>query len=206
MALVASIDGPNRRIYLGVGSVGVDLYPIDLYREVRTLRRTDESLRSFDAFLEARGHEVKNALAGKYTERFVRLLSGTRIVPYDTSQVLSVKGTLLTDDGQEGPACFDRSMTSVGVEIDINYEPPQVEIIEVSSGSGLSTAEHDQLMALANGLTASQAIQLSAILKAHMNRRARDSGTGVITLYDDDGTTPYKQFDSNSDLSEITPI
>jgi len=72
-------------------------------------------------------------------------------------------------------------------------------------GSSLTTEEHSQLMSLSNGLTSTQNTKLTDVHKAHMNKRARESSTGVITIYDDDTTTPYKQFDSNSDVSVITP-
>ena len=41
---------------------------------------------------------------------------------------------------------------------------------------------------------------------ANSNKRQRNSSSGVITLYKADGTSVLVQFDSNSDLSEITPI
>ena len=88
----------------------------------------------------------------------------------------------------------------------------QVKLIQSAAGtltavggSALTSEEHAQLMALSNGLTTSQGTQLTAIHAAHMNRRKRDSGTQVITIYEEDGTTPFAEFDSNADLSEITP-
>ena len=143
MALVASIDGPSRRIFLSADSVGVDVHPMDIYKEVRALRRLDESLRKFSVFLEGRGNDPKGA--GAFTERFVRQLAGTRIVPFDASHTLKVTGTIITDDGQSGIACFDRSLLSVSTVVDIDYQPPQVEVIVISSGSGLSPAQAQTL-------------------------------------------------------------
>lgn len=74
--------------------------------------------------------------AGKYTERYATLIEGARIVPYDTSQSLTINGTIITDDEQEGIACFDRSPLSANTVVDINYVPPQVEVIVVDSGGG----------------------------------------------------------------------
>jgi len=143
VALVASVDGPNRRIYLGVDSVGVDIHPIDIYKEVRTLRRTDETLRPFDVFMQGKGNEPKGS--GKFTERYVVLLNGTRIVPYDGSHTLRVIGTVITDEGTSGISCFDRAPLTPTSIVDIEYEPPQVEIVTVNTGSGLTAAQADQL-------------------------------------------------------------
>jgi len=141
MALIESIDGPNRLIYLSVDTVDAEVHPIDIYKEMRELRRTDESLRKHDVFLQAYGNVFKGS--GKYTERYVVEIAGTRIIPYDADSFLTIIGTIITDDGQEGIACFDRS--ELVYQVDINYIPPQVEVITVSSGSGLDTNEHNWL-------------------------------------------------------------
>lgn len=138
MAVIDHIDGPNRDIYLSADTVLADFQPMDAYKEMRALRRTDESLRKFDLFLQAKGYEPTGG--GKFTARYVVQLDGTRFVPYDTSHELTVIGTVITDDGQSGVACFDRSPLSPSVVVDINYIPPQVEIIELGT-SGLTPEE-----------------------------------------------------------------
>ncbi len=144
MVLIDYIDGPNRNIYLHSSTVNTSIHPMDIYKEMRTLRKNDESLRKYDLFLSASGFEYKGG--GKYTERLVKCLLGTRIIPYDADQELTITGVLITDDGQEGIACFDRSLLSPTTVVDINYVPPQVEVITVSGGSGLTTEEHNKLM------------------------------------------------------------
>jgi len=146
MALIDHIDGPNRRIYLGSDSASQDVHPIDIYKEMRTLRRTDETLRRYDVFLSAFGNVSKGP--GKATERYVRQNSGTRIVPYDADHTLTIIGTVITDDGQEGVACFDRSLLTPGVLVDVDYQPPQVEVLTVSTGSGLDATQDAKLMSL----------------------------------------------------------
>tara|TARA_R110000851_G_C13102760_1_gene569227 strand:- start:10524 stop:11909 length:1386 start_codon:yes stop_codon:yes gene_type:complete len=131
MPLISYIDGPNRDIHLSIDSVGVDVHPIEIYREMRTLRATDEELRKYDVFLSSHGNDPKGG--GKFTERYVKELSGTRIVPYDVSQILTVIGVVITDDGQEGIACFDRAPLSPTTQIDINYIPPQVEVVRAEA-------------------------------------------------------------------------
>lgn len=145
MAIIDHIDGPNRDIYLSADTVASDFEPMDAYKEMRTLRRTDESLRKFDVFLQAKGYEPTGG--GKFTARYVVQLSGTRFIPYDTSHELTVIGTVITDDGQSGVNCFDRGPLSPSVVVDINYIPPQVEVIELGT-SGLTPAESAALLSL----------------------------------------------------------
>lgn len=144
MTIIASIDGTlsPRLVYLHLDTVGTTLHPIDIYKAMRTLRGSDESLRKFDLFMQADGNVSKGG--GKFTERYVTLLN-TRIVPYDTSHVLTINGTLITDDGQEGIFAFDKAPLSPTTSVDIAYIPPQVEVIEVISGSGLSVAQDAKL-------------------------------------------------------------
>lgn len=131
MPLIDHIDGENRNIYLHIDTVGVDFEPMEAYKEMRTLRRTDENLRKYDLFLQAKGKDPKGG--GKFTERYVVQLKGTKFIPYDTTQELTVIGTVITDDGQEGVSCFDRTPLSPSTLVDINYVPKQVEIIELGS-------------------------------------------------------------------------
>lgn len=198
MAVIASIDGPNRRIYLHSDTIGANVHPIDIYIAMRTFRRTDESLRKYDTFLTAYGNVEKGG--GKYTERYVQCMSGTRIVPYDTTQELTITGTIITDDGQEGIACFDRAPLTSTTVVDINYVPPQVEVIVVETGSGLSTEEHDKLI---TGLDTSipPAVWDEAeaeITKKMLYNKVTKSGD-IVTIYEDDESTVWKQFDLSDD-------
>lgn len=143
MAVIDHIDGPNRDIYLHSDTVSNDLQPMDIYKEMRALRRVDESLRKFDVFLISKGYDQKTATT--FTERYVICQDGTRIIPYDTSHTLTVIGTIITDDGQEGISCFDRSPLSPSTIVDINYKPVQVEIIERGT-SGLTSEESAALL------------------------------------------------------------
>ncbi len=139
--MVDYVDGPNRLIYLDATTVNASINPIDIYREVRTMRKDNENLRKFNNFIKGDGNVPKGG--GKSTERYFTLLQGTRIVPYDISHIITVTGTLITDDGQEGVLAFDRTNLTEGVEVDINYVPPQVEVITVTTGSGVT--EQDKI-------------------------------------------------------------
>jgi len=122
------------------------VHPIDIYKEMRVLRKNDEELRKFDVFMKAYGNIPKGN--NKYTERYVIMEKGTRLVPANHTHFITIIGTLLSDDEKEGPDCFDRTLLDDDTVVDINYVPPQVEVIkvEVNNGSGLSQEEHDKLL------------------------------------------------------------
>jgi len=144
MAIISNIDWPNRRIYLHADTVNASVHPIDIYTEMRTLRKDDENLRKFDLFMS--GHWKVPKGGWKFTERYAKLLDWTRIVPYDTTHELTITGTIITDDWQEWIACFDRTpLTSTSI-VDINYVPPQVEIIELNWWGWLTNEEHDAVI------------------------------------------------------------
>ena len=136
--------------------MGGSIHPIDIYKEARTLRRMDESLRVFKPFMVAKGGDPKSDV--KFTERYVMLLNGTRIIPYNITHVLTVTGVVITDDSQEGIACFDRTPLSPTVRVDINYVPPQVEIITVSTGGALLSDERAKLLGLPSAVVNAEAV------------------------------------------------
>lgn len=143
MALVASTDYPNKRIILGPDSIGVDIQPIDIYKELRAERRLVEAKQKFDVMMRAFGNE---SAGPTNTPRFADVQDGVRIVPYNSSHVLSIVGALInTAEGLAGTDLFDRSSLSVGVEVDIDYQPPQVEIIYVNTGSAVTEQDKDDI-------------------------------------------------------------
>ena len=133
MAIIDYIDGPNRDVYLDISTLNTEIHPIDIYKEMRTLRADNEDLRKYDLFMSADGNVTKTATTS--TERYVTLLDGTRIIPYDSTHVLTIIGTIITDSGQSGVNCFDRTLLSSSTVVDINYVPPQVEVITVAGNN-----------------------------------------------------------------------
>tara|TARA_R110000851_G_scaffold12997_5_gene44706 strand:- start:13476 stop:14231 length:756 start_codon:yes stop_codon:yes gene_type:complete len=189
MTIIASINGATRRIYLHPDTVGASLHPVDLYKEYRTLRRLDETLRVWSPLLSYTGNVPKSAGTG--TERYMTLLSGARIVPFGTSHSLTIVGTIITDTGQEGIVCFDRSSLSSGVDVDINYVPPQVEVITVSVGSGLDAAQSTLLTNIAldtNELQTNQGdwVTVSATTPRVFTLTGLVAGS-TVRLYETDG-------------------
>lgn len=125
--VIASIDGTLRRIYLLQGVS--DFYPIeDIYHEYRYRRRTDESLRKFNALLRAEGNVPKGG--GAFTPRYVVLLEGTKIVPYDETLQLNQLGDMITDNPDVDATLYDISGLTVPKPIFI--KPSEAEIIQLS--------------------------------------------------------------------------
>jgi len=61
---------------------------------MRTLRRTNIALRAYDLFMKADGNVPKST--GKFTERYVTLLGGTRLVPWNATHAITITGTIIT--------------------------------------------------------------------------------------------------------------
>jgi len=81
MTLIASIDPISETNFISIfDTVGATVHPVDIYKEMRTLRLNDETLRPFDIFMKAYGNISKGG--GKFTERYVQLINGTRISPF----------------------------------------------------------------------------------------------------------------------------
>jgi len=198
MPLIDHIDGPNRDIYLHEDTLSMDtIHPIDIYKEMRTLRKNDEELRKYDVFLSAFGNIPKGPI--KATERYVMCNSGARIIPCGVvSHALTIIGTIITDDGQEGVACFDRSTLPGSIEVDINYTPKQVEVITVEVSTGVSTADRILLEQAAS--------EGSKGRKMQTNKAIISGDEQSVSIYDDDGNTLLHQFSVSVDKKTRTPV
>lgn len=126
--VVLTWDGANRRIYLKSGVS--DYFPIeDLYHEYRNARRTDESLRKFEALIKAEGNVSKGA--GAFTPRYVVLLDGTKIIPFNESLQINQLGDIITDDPDVDPTLYDISGLTTAKPIFI--KPSEAETIQLNS-------------------------------------------------------------------------
>ncbi len=128
--VVDAWDGTARLIFLKQGVS--DYYPIeDLYHEYRNERRTNEDLRKYEPFLRAEGNIPKGA--GAFTPRYVVLLDGTKIVPYDEVLRINQLGDMITDDPDVDPSLYDVSTLTVPKVIFI--KPSEAETIQLNSES-----------------------------------------------------------------------
>ena len=145
-------DVNPRLIYLKAGVRS--FHPVDdIYKEVRNLRRIDHTLRGYDPFVSAGGNVKKLADGSKRTPRYAVMIN-SKIVPDDISHDLVITGEQLfapsvgSEPTGTGAAAIDKGPLSVGVGVNVDYAPPNAEVIIVASGSGLSTAEKAQLFKL----------------------------------------------------------
>lgn len=181
MPLVASVDYPGKRIYLSAETMNADFDTLDVYREVRALRRTTPDHRKFRPIIAAGGNIEK--IAGQaYTPAYVQLLYGCRIVPYNTNHALKVVRDTFTDDGVAGRDCFDRSVLSPGVVVNIDVDFPAVEIRTVPT-SGNEYSLNDIAAALLAALNATT-------IPTDVRKVNGDTiiGHGIPPTYDNTGT------------------
>jgi hypothetical protein len=189
--VVLSWDGPNRLIYLK--DQVHEFYPIeDIYHEYRDARKTDETLRPFDALLRAEGHIPKGA--GKFTPRYIVLLLGTKMVPFDDGLRMELLGEVITDDPDVDDTIF--KIDGLIQPKVIFITPPGAEVITVATGSGLDPGQDATLTQLG--------LDVDDIHKAHFLKRVWNK-INLLTIFEVDKTTPFKQFDTNDDLSDIDP-
>lgn len=174
--VVASWDGVNRHINLAQGVTS--FHPIDdIYREYRTKRRVDETFRVWEPFMLAVGNEPKGG--GKYTARYLLLLQGAKIVPYDEDATINITGEVITDD-QTDPIIFET--LSPGTTVLVNYTPPTSEVIQISTGSGLDAEQDALLRAIGQRTGGRQRIWIDGA-----------NGNALkMTTYDTDGITPIE--------------
>jgi len=139
--IVDTWDGIDRLIYLKQGVE--DYYPIeDIYHEYRNQRRLDEELRKYEPLLRAEGNIPKGG--GKFTPRYIVLLDGTKIVPYDESLRINQLGEIITDDPDVDDSLYDISTLTVPKIIFI--QPSEGEVIEVDVGSGVSEQDKTDII------------------------------------------------------------
>jgi hypothetical protein len=180
MSTVASVDYIAKRIYLSADTVGVPLDTMDVYRDVRALRRLTEAHRKFKPMIVGGGNIQKTATS--FTQPYVVLLYGCSLVPYNTAQSLVVIRDTFADDGRAGVACFDRSGVSAEVDIDIQVAPVEVrEVVTGGSGGSSLTAAQVWNYILDNGQTAAELMRLRASIDAGLTTVV-DLGGGNATV------------------------
>lgn len=135
--LVASVDYPNKKIYLGIASVGVDLDTLDIYKEVRALRVENEEHRKFKPMIVAGGNLQKTETTA--TARYVQLLYGCSIVPYDATQTLTIIRDTFSDDGRAGAQCFDTTGFTHVVNFDYDFD--KIEVVRVATSGNEYTLD-----------------------------------------------------------------
>jgi len=128
--VVSSWDGANRRAYLAEGVS--DFYPIeDIYHEYRNQRRLDHGLRKYEPLLKAAGNIPKGG--GAFTPRYVVLLEGFKLIPFNETLQLNQLGDMITDDPDTDATLYDVSGLTVAKPIFI--KPSNAETVQLNSES-----------------------------------------------------------------------
>lgn len=144
--VVDSWEGETRRIYLKQGVTAFHWLD-DIYKEYRLWRRGDDA-QKWAPFLQAKGNEPKGG--GKYTPRYVIMIGGARVVPYDEESLIIVSGEAITDNPEVDPSPFDTTDRTEAIKLYI--ELPTSEVIRVTTGgvdftpSDIATAVVDKII------------------------------------------------------------
>ena len=212
---VSRLDIINKLIFIKKDVIS--FHPTtELYPEVRTIRRIDESVRKKLNPVSTQGNEPAGT---KFTPRRAVLNDGWRIaIEYDTDWTLSVTGEMISDDGFAGAQLVKLNYLPEGVSTLVNYTPADAEIIEVSVGGGVApTAQEiweyvDRQLTVASGLTVGQEAKLDAIptntvLTTDLRLDYLDSNISSIT-----GSTPAEIWAyttrslTASTTTDLTPV
>lgn len=145
MPLVQSVDYPNKRIYLSAETVNTEIDTLEVYREVRALRRLTDAHQGFRPMIIAGGNIRKTATT--FTQPYVQLLYGCRIVPFDVSHHLLLVRETFTDDNLTGHEVFDRLPLSPTTTVDIDVNVSEVEVRIVATGSGVLPSDVQDIAA-----------------------------------------------------------
>lgn len=121
-------DGVTRRIYLKSGITSFHWIE-DIYKEYRNWRRVDESSRKWLPFMRAAGNDPKGG--SKFTPRYITLLDGARVIPYDENILIEVKGEAITDNANVDPDPFDTSTRTQPLKLYIT--PPASELVRAEA-------------------------------------------------------------------------
>jgi len=119
------INGETRRVYL---LEGVDTFHWieDIYREYIDRRANDEPLQKWFPLMKASGNNPKGG--GKFTPRFVTLIDGCRVIPFDENILITATGEAITDNADVDPDPFDTSTRTLPLKIYIT--PPAAELVK----------------------------------------------------------------------------
>ena len=126
--VVDSWNGETRRVYLKQGVTAFHWID-DIYKEYRYWRRTDETARVWDPLMVAAGNNPKGG--GKYTPRYITLLDGCRVIPYDENILIVVTGEAITDNADIDPDPFDTSTRTQALKLYIT--PPASELVRAEA-------------------------------------------------------------------------
>jgi len=176
-----TIDWPDKVIFVPrseltlVQNSPTFIYELDLDFFRRELRALEDDYEGMP-FPRTHKHNTQSSVSGITLARVIEIVNDY---------------TVTFEDGQYAVNLIGAN-SNVADRVNVN----QVSV-RPSNSAGLIVA--------GSGLDSSQDSLLTQIHQSQFNKRQWNKVNNTITIYDADGTTPLYVFDTNSDLSEITP-
>lgn len=198
-----TFDGVNRLIVVNTGITLIDVQ-VDLYSDYKEWVLTDDNSKYAPAFKVVGG---ESTLGSNIVTPYFFLLNGWRVRPQEATHVLQIDGILLVDGGGE-PVLPTIGNFNVLVRAVV---PIRAETVVTSSGGGgggataaeiwtygsrtltqtIPTANDNAIAVWANAGAATLNLKLDLLRKISSNKMVTDPTTGTMTVYDDDGVTPF---------------
>lgn len=135
-----TFNGTTKRIICNAGTTSIDV--VGVYSEWVNWALTGNNLQYLAAFSELGGNTIDSS-AGTKVPVYGFLINSWRISPDEADHTLAVTGGIILVDGGGDPFVN----TTGDYTVRINYQQPiQAIVVSVSTGSGLSEAQNEQLM------------------------------------------------------------
>lgn len=179
--MAITFDAANKLLILSSGTTTFDV--ADAYSRWKDWIVAGNA--QYDAAFASVGGDTIDAGAGTSIPLYAFLTNGWRVRPQEANHTLAVTNGVLLVDGGGDP--FVNTTGSYVVRI--NYQQP-VQAITVATGGGSAPTAEQVANAVwdhADATTLQDRVLLS--LKILRNKTITDPSTGVMTVYDDDGTT-----------------
>lgn len=172
-----TFDGSAKLILVDTGVTALDVQ-VDLYGAWKEWVATSDNAKFLPALTAIGGDPISGAVSLGST---FFLENGWRIRPYSGNHTLTVEGNLYT---REGVSPFVAAVGSYNVMVNMTTSN-LINTVSTAGGGGLTTTQAGQLetAALASA-TARKLAGNRAVIAT------QGDGSQVITVYDDDGTTP----------------
>lgn len=176
-----TFDFVNELIEVGDGQVDVAVQ--DLVDAIRTAEATETGI-VYNSIAGSSGKETLGP--GVAVGVTVELLGSWQLHFEPGDYIAKVAGGNLVGGPAGDPIAY-----SAGVQV-LLIQSAASTVVTVSTGSGLSVEEHDQLMLLpTTGLDASRDAKLTRVEQLLRNKRVLDPATGIETIYDDNGNVLF---------------
>jgi len=135
---VSRLDITNKIVF--IKDTVLTFHPVaDMYSEVRSIRRVDESVRRMDNPVSAQGNEPAGS---NFTPRRAVMNNGWRIgIEYPSNSTLAITGEMISDDGFAGAQLVKLDFMPVGISALVNYTPPSSEVITTTTVTTVVTGD-----------------------------------------------------------------